>query len=325
MKVAIIGTWHVHTTEYATAIQEHPQAELVCCWDNDAESGRAFAEKMNIPFVEDVNEIWKNPEIDSVQITTATTLHKEVLIAAAKSGKNIFTEKVLAVTNEEADEIAAAIKASTGKFTISFPHKTTPAYQAAKKLVDDGTLGKITYARIHNFHNGSIADWLPDTFYNTAETGGGAMMDLGAHPMYTLNAFLGTPKSIVSMFTDVTNRGVEDNAVSVIEFENGAIGVSETGFVTEGNNYMLEMSGTEGSVLVHPNGVNYTSKTETDSKCTTLEDLPERLPSPIVEWIEAVIGNTEPPCEYNVDKAVALTNFMVGAYASHESGKKYHF
>ncbi len=83
------------------------------------------------------------------------------------------------------------------------------------------------------------------------------MIDLGAHPMYTLNWFMGEPKSVVSMFTQVTNRGVEDNAVSVIEFANGAIGVSETGFVTTGMPYVLEMSGTQGSLMVHNDILEY--------------------------------------------------------------------
>ena len=41
------------------------------------------------------------------------------------------------------------------------------------------------------------------------------MMDLGAHPMYTLNWFMGEPKTVTSQFTNVTPRAVEDNAVSV--------------------------------------------------------------------------------------------------------------
>ena len=118
-------------------------------------------------------------------------------------------------------------------------------------MLDSGKLGRVTYARVRNVHNGSSADWLPPHFYDKAQCGGGAMIDLGAHPMYTLYWLLGAPKTITSTFTAVTNRGVEDNAVSVIEFENGAIGVSETGFVSECNPYTLEISGTDGSLMIH--------------------------------------------------------------------------
>ncbi len=188
--------------------------------------------------------------------------------------------------------------------------------------MDSGKLGQITYARVHNYHNGSTAGWLPPHFYDAAQTGGGAMMDLGAHPMYTLNWFLGEPKSVVSMFTEVTGKTVEDNAVSVIEFEGGTIGVSETGFVTTGIPYVMEMSGTKGSLMVHNNILEYSCE-ETDNKLVVMEDLPEKSTMPIDAWIDAVNGIGEAP--NGVDDAVALTRFMVGAYESFKTGKKYTF
>ena len=284
MKVAVIGAWHVHTREYTTAIQQNPKAELCCLWDDDQERGKAMAEKFGIPFQPDLQAIWDDESIDAVSITTATCQHTEVLMAAAKAKKHIFTEKVLAFTNEEAEQIAKA--------------------------------------RVHNYHNGSTAGWLPPHFYDAAQTGGGAMMDLGAHPMYTLNWFLGEPKSVVSMFTTVTGKPVEDNAVSVIEFANGTIGVSETGFVTTGIPYVMEMSGTKGSLMVHNNILEYSCE-ETENQLVQMTDLPEKSTMPIDAWIDAVNGIGEAP--NGVDDAVALTKFMVGAYESFKTGKKYTF
>lgn len=325
MNVAVIGTWHVHTEEYALAIRENPASTLACCWDDNAERGKAFAEKMGIEFVADLSTIWNNPAIDSVQITTSTNLHKEVIIAAAQAKKHIFTEKVLAFTNEDAEAIRDAVVESGVKFTISYPHKTWPAVRAAKELVDTGKLGAITYARVRDAHNGCTAGWLPPHFFDESQTGGGAMIDLGAHPMYTLNWFMGEPKSIVSMFTEVTGKGVEDNAVSVIEFADGAIGVSETGFVTDGNPYILEMSGTKGSALVHYDTLEYCSQEDTDRKWVTMETLPPVQPLPIHQWVEAVSTGSEAPALYGIEEAVTLTKFMVGAYAAYQSGKKYNF
>ena len=329
MKIAVIGAWHVHTMEYSTAIQNNPKAELCCLWDDNEERGKATAEKLGVPFQPDLDTIWNDPTIEGVSVTTATYQHKEILLAAAKAKKNIFTEKVLTFSNEDAQEVAQAIRESGVKFTISFPHKTWPTLKAAKALVDSGKLGKITYARVHNYHNGSVAPmpdgslgWLPPHFYDAAQTGGGAMMDLGAHPMYTLHWFLGEPKSIVSQFTEVTNRGVEDNAVSVIEFEGGAIGVSETGFVTNGISYVLEMNGTEGGLMVHNDILEYTCA-ETDHKLVQMTDLPEKSTMPIDAWIDACCGEGEAP--NGVDDAVALTKFMAGAYESYNTGKKFVF
>lgn len=322
MKIAVVGAWHVHTMEYATAIQKNPKAELACLWDDDEARGKATAEKLGIPFQPDLGAIWADRSIDAVQITTATCQHREVLLAAAKAGKHIFTEKVLAFTNEDAAEIAKAVRDSGVKFTISYPHKTWPTLKAAKELVDSGKLGQITYARVRDAHNGSTADWLPPHFYDAAQTGGGAMIDLGAHPMYTLNWFMGKPKSIVSMFTEVTHRGVEDNAVSVIEFADGAIGVSETGFVTNGMPYVLEMSGTKGSLMVHNDILEYSCE-ETDNKLIQKTDLPQPSIMPIDGWISAVADGGEAP--NGIDTAVELTRFMVGAYEAYKTGKKYTF
>ena len=323
MKVAVIGTWHVHTKEYAEAIKNNPLSTLACCWDDNEERGRAFAGEMDIPFVKDISDIWNDKSIDSIQVTTATAIHKDILISAAKSGKNIFTEKVLALTNEDAQEIKDAVEKSGKVFTISFPHRTFPALLAAKEILDSGALGEITYARAHNYHDGSIAGWLPDTFYDANETGGGAMIDLGAHPMYCLKWFLGNPVSMVSMFTSVTKRPVEDNAVTVIELENGAIGVSETGFVTTGNPHIIELSGTLGSLLVHYGKIEYCSKKTTDSQWVSLDKMPEKLPLPVDQWIDSVVNAA--PVTFGIDDAVSLTEFMTGAYEAHKAGKKYIF
>ena len=322
MKVAVIGAWHVHTMEYAEAIQKNHHAQLACLWDSDPARGSAAAEKLGIPFQPDLEAIWADSSIDAVQVTTATCRHTQVLLAAAAAGKHIFTEKVLAFTNEEAQEIAQAVKKAGVKFTISFPHKTWPTLKAAKALAESGKLGRITYARVRDAHDGSSAGWLPDHFYNEAETGGGAMMDLGAHPMYTLAWMMGSPKSIVSQFTQVTGKPVEDNAVSVLEFEGGAIGVSETGFVTKGMPYVLELSGTEGSLMVH-NGILEYACQETGGKLVQMTELPPADPMPIDAWIDGVNGQGEAP--NGIEDAVELTRFMVGAYAAHRSGKKVLF
>ena len=323
MKVAVIGTWHVHAKEYAESIQKNPKSELACCWDSDQERGKRFAEELGIPFVADIQSIWNDDSIDSISVTTATADHPEILLAAAKAGKNIFTEKVLTLGLEDAEKVAEAVKSSGKVFTISFPHKTTPFMQFAKQLVDSGKLGTISYIRMRNAHNGTSANWLPPHFYDETETGGGAMIDLGAHPMYLLNWLLGEPKSVVSMFTEVAKKGVEDNAVSVIEFGGGAIGVSETGFLSPLNPNYLEVSGTEGGLVIRNEKVSYSILSEKDGAWQEADSMPEALPLPINQWIDSVTDGA--PVRYDIDEAVSLTKFMVGAYASYRSGEKYCF
>ena len=322
MKVAMLGTWHVHAPEYAESINKDPRAELVAIWDSDPEKGIAFAKEHGGKYVEDIEEILKDSEIDSVAVCTATNEHYDVIIKAAEAGKNIFTEKVLAFTTAEAQDIKNAIDGAGKKFTISYPHRTWPKLRFAKETLESGKLGQITYARVRNVHNGASAGWLPPHFYDKAQCGGGAMMDLGAHPMYTLGWLLGEPKSILSMFTQVMGKGVEDNAVSVIEFADGAIGVSETGFVSQDNLYTLEISGTKGALMIHGDDVTYCCD-ETGNKWQAAETLPEEQKLPIYQWVDAVNDGTKAP--FGTDEAVMLTKFMEGAYKSFESGTRYTY
>ena len=133
---------------------------------------------------------------------------------------------------------------------------------------------------------------------------------------------MGRPRSVVSMFTQVTGRGVEDNAVSVLEFADGAIGVSETGFVTTNMPYVLELSGTKGSALIQNDKMEYSCE-ETGNKLVQMEDLPEASPLPIDAWIASLAGQGEAP--NGLEDALALTELMAGAYQSYHSGSRYYF
>ncbi len=315
MNFAMISNWHVHAKGYAKEINSIPGCKVTAVWNEDAKSGKEWAEELNCNFYESYDELLQDKSIDGVLINAPTNTHPEIIIKAAQAGKHIFTEKVLAITLEEAMQIKEAVEKSGVKFTISFPHRCRADILFAKNLAESGGLGTLTYARIRNAHNGSVADWLPAHFYDKTQCGGGAQIDLGAHGMYLLKWFLGMPKQVVSVFTNVTDRPVEDNAVSVLAFENGAIGVAETGFVSTSNPFTLELSGTEGTLLVREN-VRYANKS-TEGKWVTAETLPEPLPNPIASWVDSIQNNTE--ALFNMDEAVALTEIMEAAYKAHKN------
>ncbi len=320
MKVAIIGTWHVHTEEYTEYVVKSDKAELSCVWDTDKERGGEFAKKFSVPFIENYEDILNDDSIDSVIICTATNEHEDVITKAAKANKNIFTEKVLAFTMEEANKMADTIRKSGKKFTISLPHKTFSRVIALKEIADSGDLGEITYMRVRRAHDGASTGWLPPHFFDKEQCGGGAMMDLGAHPMYLLDWFMGKPISISSTFTKVTGKEVEDNAVSTMEFKNGAIGVSETGFVSKRHPPMIEISGTKGWAMLIGDNLSYGTD-KTDNEAVVVDNLPEDSLLPTYQWIDAVVNDTEAP--FGLDDALNLTNLMEGAYISYEKGIKY--
>ena len=318
INVALISSWHVHAGEYASRINQNPNSRIVAVWDNDLQRGKNFAASLGVPFVENYDDICADKNIDAVVITSSTDMHRELMVKAANAKKHIFTEKVLALTNEDAEAIKDAVVKNGVHFTICLPHESERVFIKAKEIVDSGALGKISYAKFRKAHTGSVDNWLPPHFYNAKECGGGAMVDLGAHPMYMLLWILGEAKYVSSAFTEMSGRGVEDNAVSVIEFKDGSIGVSETGFMTWGDPLSLEVSGSDGYLVVQDQSIKYHTRS---SGGWIMPDLPQRAPHPVDYFVSSIVNNTENKL-FSIDEAQKLTRLMSAAYRSHISSKK---
>lgn len=312
---AMLGKWHVHAEQYANEINRLENCRIAKVWDPSPETASAWAEKLgNGCTAADIDDILKDNDIEGVVICTATNEHPDLTIRCCDAGKAVFTEKVLALTNEDAEAMKAAVLHNNTRFAISFPHMSEAPVLFALEAVRSGKLGQINYVRFRKAHNGSTAGWLPAHFYDPVACGGGAMIDLGAHPMYMCCAVMDAePVRVQSTFTEMLGKGVEDNAVSVLTFANGAIGVSETSFVSTGYPLTLEIGGTLGTLMFHDNVVRWRCP-ETNDQWQTVENLPARLPSPLEQWALAECP-CDIPSEFNIDAAVRLTHVMVAAYA----------
>lgn len=308
---AMLGKWHVHAPGYAKELNNQENCQVTKVWDPDAEKAAAWAAELGCESAS-VEEILADPSIDGVVICNATNEHASLLIRACESGKAVFTEKVLTLTEKEALEVKASVEKNHTRFAISFPHFSEPGTQFSLEFAASGKLGKLNYARVRKAHNGATGDWLPPHFYDPIACGGGAMVDLGAHPMYLLCALLGEPEQVQSTFTHVTGKVVEDNAVSVLRFKDGAIGVSETGFVSYRYPFTIELGGTEGSLLQRDQHVEYCCA-ETENKWIEADPLPERKPSPLVQWALADKPEDIPEI-FGIDVAVRLSRVMEAAY-----------
>ena len=320
MKIAMISGWHVHAKGYAKEALAIPGVEIKTVWDEDPVRGEKWADELGCDFVADYAQVMADEEIDGVVIDAPTSMHADLMIQAAKAGKHIFTEKVLTLEPEDAEAVREAVKESGVRFVISFPHRARRELLFLKKLAEEGTLGNLSYARVHNCHNGSSADWLPPFFYDATQTGGGAMVDLGAHGMYLLPWLLGEPLTVQSTFTEASGRGVEDNAVSVLTFKNGAIGVAETGFIHSNDPMTIELVGTKGSAIVRGDDPVMLCGECTGGVWEEIlnSDLPVALPSAMKQFVNAF--ELEMGTLFDIDDAVALTKVMKAAYKAAESG-----
>ncbi|MBQ7230647.1 MAG: Gfo/Idh/MocA family oxidoreductase [Oscillospiraceae bacterium] len=310
MKTAVCGVWHVHAGDYTK--RALALGEVLGFWEEDDSLAEQFQSVFPIHRFGSLEELLAS-DAEGVIVCTATSQHIRVMPRIAKAGKHIFTEKVLALTGSDCEAIEKAVEEAGVSFMISLPHKTFAPHRALKAVVDSGELGKINYLRFRNCHSGSTRGWLPVHFYNAEQCGGGAMIDLGAHGMYLTHWILGMPLTAKSAFTVAHDTpknidSVEDNAVTVMTFESGAIALNETGFVSEHSPLVLEVSGEKGYVKMEGKTVVKCS-TATEGKT---EEVPqgENLPLPIDQFVTG-----KPLPGFGMAEAKALTKLMEMAYA----------
>ena len=317
LNIALVGAWHVHFGQHADEAAARKDCRITALWDDDPVRGKEAAAHYSCDFEPDYDALLARPDVDAVVVCSATNQHTQLLIKAANAKKHIFTEKVLCLTVEDAKRIRQAVEEAGIRFCIAFFWRSHGDMQYAKSLVDSGALGQITYARMRNPHDGAIAGWLPPHFYDPVQCGGGAMIDLGTHPMYLLAWLLGMPAYVSSVFTAVTGHPVEDNAVSVLEYKNGAIAVSETSFVSCCGPASLEICGTKGSLsLGGPEGKLLVNT----GKGWEAPPVPADQKIPLDYWVDGILTGSDIP--YGIDDAVNLTLLMDAAYRSYQEGKK---
>ncbi|CAN7353780.1 Gfo/Idh/MocA family protein [Paenibacillus sp. LjRoot56] len=318
MKVAMLSFWHVHAKDYAKQVNEHPDTEIVAIWDEIVERGQKEAETRGVAFYASLEELLANPEIEAVVVDTPTNLHRDVIIAAARAGKHIFTEKVIAPTLHEVNEILGAVEEAGVTLTVSLPRLNSPSTLAIQDIVAKELLGQITLVRTRLSHNGGISTtanpngWLPQHFYNAEQCGGGALIDLGCHPMYLNRLLLGLPVAVSASYGYVTGREVEDNAVSLLQYENGALGIVEAGFVNAFSPFVIEVHGTEGSVLYSEQDGRVMLRTnkleEATGQWVAYESIPEAKPTAFDQWVAHIQNGTK--ATENIGLAVDLTKLM---------------
>lgn len=319
IRIGKISYWHVHAEDYTKQALNNPHTEIAAIWDEEPTRGKEKADKYGVPYYASLDEMLARDDIDAVIVDAPTNLHREVMVKAALAGKHIFTEKVIAPTNREVQDIVTAIAKASVKFAVSLPRLYHGSTRVVERVIKGGSLGKLTLARVRLSHNGAIADWLPSHFYSKEQCGGGALIDLGCHPMYLVRRFLGMPESVSANFGYVTGKEVEDNAVSVLRYSNGALGIVEAGFVNSHSPFSIELHGTEGTLLYgFPDEIAIV-RSNSGVNAWETQAVEEDLPTAFDQWVDHILGGTE--MEDNVGLAVDLTKLMEASTRSASEGR----
>lgn len=320
IRTAMLSFWHVHADEYARKAADHPGVELVAGWDSDPERGAARCRDLGVRFEPDLDALLADGDLDAVIVDTPTDRHRDVLVRAANAGKHIFTEKVVATTTEDCRAVLDAVKAAGVRMVVSLPRLAHGYTAAIQDVLARGTLGTVTQVRVRLSHNGAVGDgWLPAYFYDPVACGGGALMDLGAHPMYLNWLFLGgLPDTVTAAFGYVTGRAVEDNAVATLRRADGAVGIAEAGFVNRHSPFTIEVHGTEGSLLYGTPDERLLVRAGGDHQWTELP-VPPDGPDPIHQWVTHIEQGTDATA--NLAAALDLSRLMEAAYTASRTGR----
>jgi predicted dehydrogenase len=224
-------------------------AQLVAVCDVNAEVNADVARTFGARAVDSVAALLQS-EVDAVYIATPASAHLEQVVACARAGKQVLCEKPLGLTVAESEMMIAACAAAGVRLGTALMMRFHAQHRAALALIQQGRLGRPVFARAQ------LSCWYPpikDAWrQNPAQGGGGSLMDMGGHCVDLLEMFFGPPVAVTCAINSTVHAyPVEDSAVVMLQFENGAIGIVDTFFCIpdESSRNVLELYGSNGSIL----------------------------------------------------------------------------
>ncbi|WP_226584750.1 Gfo/Idh/MocA family protein [Halobacillus litoralis] len=325
IRTALLSRWHVHADDYADQAENHPDVSIVTIWDDDEERGKAWAHDLGVSFEGNLPKVMADPDIDAVIVTSSTDQHKDIILQAVRHKKHVFTEKVLALTKEDHEEIENSIERNHIKFMISLPRLTSSYHLYTRKIIEEHKLGDINMLRCRVAHNGAVPTekhpegWLPERFFDKHTCGGGSLVDLGAHPIYMANSLAGSPIAVSARLHSMMKRGVDDHSTAIVEYDSGVLAVLESSFVSSGSPFQLEIYGTKGTIMVEGDQLKIKSQSHGMEEWTYPEP-PSPLSSPFDQWVEDILNDIPP--SITIKDAEALTVVNEAAAKSHLKGQR---
>lgn len=220
----------------------------------------------------DWREVVDDPTIDIIDVSTPGDSHAEIAIAAAQAGKAVFCEKPLANTLDEARAMLRAVESARVTHALFHNYRKAPAVALAKRMLDEGRLG-----RVFHFRATYLQDWIIDPNFPLVwrllkeHAGSGALGDIGSHIVDLSRYLIGEISEVVGssetfirsrplpdspeQFGEVT---VDDAASFLARFDSGAMGTFEASRFALGrkNFNRFEINGSEGSLAFNLERMN---------------------------------------------------------------------
>lgn len=248
-------------------LEYQPVLKAVC--GRDEGKVKDFAQKWGYESVEtDWRKIIVRKDIDLVDIACPNNMHREIAIATAKAGKMILCEKPLSMDGSEGLKMVQAVEKAGVPNMVWYNYRRIPAVTLAKKLIDEGRLGKIFHYRAKFLQDWTISKDLPQGGaalwrLDAKVAGSGVTGDLLAHCIDTaiwLNGGIEKVSAMTETFIKerkhtltgkIEKVGIDDACAFLARFENGSLATFESTRYARGHKalYTFEINGENASIF----------------------------------------------------------------------------
>ncbi|GIV95790.1 MAG: dehydrogenase [Herpetosiphonaceae bacterium] len=261
VNIGLIGCGKI-SSQYLESCSRFPILRIGACADLDERRAAEKAAEFGVPRACPVADLLQDPEIDLVVNLTVPKVHAEVSLAAIEAGKHVYSEKPLAITEEDARRILAAAAAHGVRVGCAPATHLGGGYQMVRRLIDSGAIG-IPVAATAFMMNRGPESWHPNpSFYY--QVGGGPLLDMGPYYITALVSLLGPVRRVTGLTrasfperiaTSAELYGlripveVATHAVGLLEFSSGVIATLITSFDIWAHSLpRIEIYGSEGSI-----------------------------------------------------------------------------
>ena len=232
----------------------------------------------------DYDNILQLDDLEAVNICVPTVFHHDVVMSAIEAGKNVLVEKPVASHISEAKEMIEAAKDAGVILATGHVERFNPAVRVAKKLLQDGEIGEVVTANAKRL--GPYPPRIRDV---------GVATDLAIHDIDIFNYLFESKAEMVfaNMSSNLKNCEFEDHAEIMTKYENGALSILETNWLTPYKKRQLNITGVDGIISVDYGSQSVTLYKENDKVEKVKVENKEPLKEELRSFVNAVQTNKE--------------------------------
>jgi predicted dehydrogenase len=274
VRTALIGCGKVGQI-HAAALHTLPESEFVAVCDADRVRAAAFAQRWGVRPYDDVGTMLRDAGVQAVMVCTPHPLHAEPVLRAAEAGVHALVEKPLAATLTDCDAMLAAARRAGTLLGVVSQRRLYEPVRRMKAAIDDGKIGTPILGVFQMYSWRDRAYYESDPWRGRWDTeGGGVLVNQSPHMLDLLRWFLGDIDEISGCWANLNHPyiEVEDTALAMIRFKNGALGSIVTSLAQKPGIY----------TKVHIHGANGASVgVETDRGATFVAGMSEIAEPPL--------------------------------------------